>query len=232
MRLAPAASRPRFIVLTGGPGAGKTAVLEVARMHLPPFVEVLPEAASIVFRGGFPRRSTPAGRRAAQRTIFRVQQQLEQLAVDEGRARIVLCDRGTLDSLAYWPDDPNDLLSDMGTTLAEELARYASVIHLRPPTLQQGFENKRNPLRLESAAEAAEIDVRIEHAWAEHPRRSFVPSAANFVDKLRDVLAALGEEIQRATASQAPTSLEEGHPAALLEPAPVPANEGRTTAIV
>ncbi len=47
----------RRVVLTGGPGAGKTAALEVIRRLYAPHVQVLPEAASIVFGGGFPRRA-------------------------------------------------------------------------------------------------------------------------------------------------------------------------------
>lgn len=46
---------PRRIVLTGGPGAGKTAVLEMMRKTLCEHVVVVPESAGIVFGGGFPR---------------------------------------------------------------------------------------------------------------------------------------------------------------------------------
>lgn len=49
----------RRIVLTGGPGAGKTALLELIRQSFCSHVTVLPEAASIVFGGGWdghPRR--------------------------------------------------------------------------------------------------------------------------------------------------------------------------------
>lgn len=45
------------IVLTGGPGAGKTALLELIRQSFCAHVKVLPEAASIIFGGGFPGRT-------------------------------------------------------------------------------------------------------------------------------------------------------------------------------
>lgn len=48
------------VVLTGGPGAGKTAVLELIRQSLCTHVKILPEAAGIVFGGGFPRDTNPA----------------------------------------------------------------------------------------------------------------------------------------------------------------------------
>ncbi len=82
----------RRVVLTGGPGGGKTAVLEVARKHFGERLLVLPEAATIVFGGGFPRGTSGPARRAAQRAIFRVQVELESMALEEGRAQAVLCD--------------------------------------------------------------------------------------------------------------------------------------------
>lgn len=42
---------PRRVVLTGGPGAGKTAVLELIRLFFCEHVKTLPEAAGIVFGG-------------------------------------------------------------------------------------------------------------------------------------------------------------------------------------
>ena len=66
----------RLIVLTGGPGAGKTAVLEIVSRMLNHHIAVLPEGASLLFAGGFPRQDSPAARRAAQRAIFHVQHEL------------------------------------------------------------------------------------------------------------------------------------------------------------
>lgn len=182
----------RRIVLTGGPGAGKTAVLELVRQHFCEHVHVLHESASIVFGGGFPRRPHGEGRRAAQRAIFHVQRELE--AVEEGEnAAIVLCDRGTVDGAAYWPG-PSDLWSSVGTTLADELARYNAVIHLRTPSMGEGY-NHVNPLRLESAGEAAAIDERLLHVWTTHPRRFVIEAHAAFLDKARHVLDILRNEL-------------------------------------
>ena len=94
--------RRRRIVLTGGPGAGKTAVLELVRQSFCSHVKVLTEAAGILFAGGFPRGGDAESRRAAQRAIFYVQRELE-LAADAENLAIVLCDRGTVDGTAYWP---------------------------------------------------------------------------------------------------------------------------------
>lgn len=185
-------SRRRRIVVTGGPGAGKTAVLEIARRELAHDVEVLPESASIVFGGGFPRRSDDVARRAAQRAIYHVQNELERLPPLNGGS-VTLCDRGTLDALAYWPGSWNGFLTDIGTTLARELARYDAVVHLRVPDDHNGYHG--NALRIESAREAREIDERLLEVWATHPRRVVVETHADFLLKAQRTLAVIRELI-------------------------------------
>lgn len=174
------------IVITGGPGAGKTACLEVARRTLCDHVGFARESASIVFGGGFPREPRELAECAAQRAIFHVQHELETLFDDRADLEVVLCDRGTLDCAAYWPRAEADFYRELGTTHAAELARYAIVIHLRPPPDGDGY--KRKGLRIESAAEAARIDTRIEHCWRGHPSRFFVEHTHDFHAKVRRVL--------------------------------------------
>ncbi|NDI06057.1 MAG: hypothetical protein EBY58_07285 [Rhodobacteraceae bacterium] len=43
------------IVLTGGPGGGKTTAADLFRRELGEKVVVVPEAATMLFSGGFPR---------------------------------------------------------------------------------------------------------------------------------------------------------------------------------
>jgi predicted ATPase len=182
----------RRVVLTGGPGAGKTAVLELIRHSFCEHVKILPESASIVFGGGFPRGGTELMLKAAQRAIFYVQRELEAAADAENPA-IVLCDRGTIDGGAYWPGG-EDLWASVGTTLEEQLRRYDAAIHLRTPTGAGGYDHQ-NPLRIESAAEAADIDTRIAHAWERHPRRFFVEPSSDFLDKAACALDILRGEL-------------------------------------
>jgi predicted ATPase len=183
---------PRRVVLTGGPGAGKTAVLELIRLFFCEHVRTLPEAAGIVFGGRFPRSDRPALRQAAQRAIYHIQRELESVA-DADNAAIVLCDRGTVDCAAYWTGDGN-LFSAVGTTRAIELARYDAVIHLRTPTSPQDY-NTDNPLRLESIEEAAVIDARIAEQWSDHPRRFVLEPTEDFLHKAAQALALLREEV-------------------------------------
>lgn len=183
---------PRRVVLTGGPGAGKTAVLELVRQRFCRHVAVLPESAGIVFGGGFPRRRTMPGRRAAQRVIYHVQDEMERLVQEEAEAAVALCDRGTLDGAAYWPAAPEGFFAELGTTHERELARYEAVLHLRTPNGEQGYGNQ-NPLRVENAEEAAAIDARIRELWLPHPRRFEIQSRADFLLKASEALELLRE---------------------------------------
>lgn len=183
---------PKRVVLTGGPGAGKTAVLEMVRHQLCRHVRVLPESAGILFGGGFPRGRSALERRAAQRAIYFVQRELEAASA-EANAALLLCDRGTVDGMAYWPG-PDDLFRSVGSSRLEEIARYDAVIHLRPPPANSGY-NHRNPLRVETAEEAAAIDRRIDDAWSGHPRILVVDSDPDFLSKVRRALAILRGEL-------------------------------------
>jgi predicted ATPase len=181
------------IVFTGGPGAGKTAVLALVQQSLCKHLRVLPEAAGIVFGGGFPRKDGQDTRRAAQRAIyFFVQRELEA-TVASADVGIALCDRGTVDGGAYWPG-PGELWDAVGTTLEVELARYAAVIHLRTPAAETGYDRS-NPLRIESAVEARVIDERITALWARHPRRFEIAPTSEFLAKAAHAVEILRGEL-------------------------------------
>jgi predicted ATPase len=182
----------RRIVLTGGPGAGKTAVLELLRHSLCDHVAILSEAAGIIFGGGFPRHDNIGVRRAAQRAIYHVQCELEAAAEADG-AGITLCDRGAIDGGAYWPG-PGDLFEAVGTTRSETLKRYDAVIHLRVPDEQHGYGHQ-NLLRVESVVEARRIDDRILSAWDNHPRRYVIDADNDFMEKAERTLHILRMEL-------------------------------------
>jgi predicted ATPase len=188
-------SVPRRIVLTGGPGAGKTAILEIVRKAFCEHVAIVPESASILFRGGFPRERSDDAECAAQRAIFHVQIELERLYASKASqgVELVLCDRGTVDSLAYWPRSADEFWKDLGTTAREQLARYDVVIHLEPPTDGHGYH--RDAVRIESAKESAAIDARIVAAWSAHPRRYSVPSTHRFLEKVKIVMGIVEKEL-------------------------------------
>ena len=180
------------VVLTGGPSAGKTAVLEVVARYFCEHLVALPEAASIVFGGGFPRRATEVSRRAAQEAIYHVQTALERAGAD-GAVAVLLCDRGTLDGLAYWPGDESSFFDSVRSTRERELSRYDAVLHLRTP--DPSHYATTNPLRIETASDAARIDARIETAWRDHPHRFFIENESDFITKVRHAVAIIRDSL-------------------------------------
>jgi predicted ATPase len=183
---------PKLVVLTGGPGGGKTAILEMARRYFCRHVVILPEAASIVFGGGFPRLDTPEAKRSAQRAIYYVQRELERMAV-ESKAAVVLCDRGTIDGLAYWSGTHRNFFEEFGTSLEEEISRYSAVIHVEVPASASMYQ--KNGIRRETVAQARALDRRIARVWHSHPRQLVVSAQAGFLDKLAYAIELLRNEV-------------------------------------
>lgn len=202
--------RTRRIVLTGGPGAGKTAVLELVRRQFCSHVRVLPEAAGIVFGGGFPRSTVPGDCRAAQRAIYFVQRELEHLGED-ANAAVVVCDRGTIDSAAYWPG-PGDFFAAVDSSKEREMSRYDAVIQLRTPRAGAGYGND-NPLRIETAAMAATIDDALLKLWDGHPCRFIVEASDDFLEKAArtlEILHSIMPACCRGVRSDARLAVEDG----------------------
>lgn len=188
-------------MLTGGPAAGKSAVLELARLFFCRHLLTLPEAAGIVFGGRFPRNHREDIRRAAQRAIYHVQRELESTAEVENAA-VVLCDRGTPDGSAYWAGD-GDLWSAVGTSREAELQRYYGVILLRTPSAPDAYD-QRNPLRIETQDEARAIDTKIADAWAGHPRLYEIPATEDFLTKAAHALLHLRELMPECCRNEVP----------------------------
>ncbi len=185
---------PKLIVLTGGPGAGKTTVLDMVKHMFMDNVVVLHEAASMIYNGGFMRRSTPSGIRAAQRAIYHIQREQERILEEDGQTRLGLCDRGTLDGLAYWPGAPEEFFRDLHTTEEAELARYAMVIHMRTPSMEHGYNNN-NPARIEAPEMAAKLDQKMIDIWKRHPNHFIVDSRQDFLHKAEEVVGIVSKLI-------------------------------------
>lgn len=184
----------RLVVVTGGPGAGKTAVLEMAKKVLCEHVAVLPEAASVVFGGGFWRLESASAKAAAQRAIYHVQLEMENLVLGEKKWAVGLCDRGTIDGLAYWNENPELFWEMSRSQITREYDRYAAVIHLRSPSADSGY-NHQNPLRVESATQAKQIDEKIHTVWSKHPHYTMIESTTDFVAKANRALSEIASAL-------------------------------------
>ncbi|MFN9720583.1 MAG: AAA family ATPase, partial [Planctomycetota bacterium] len=138
------------IVLTGGPGGGKTTAADLFRREIGERVVIVPESATLLFSGGFPRSTQPLAAAAAQHAIFHVQRQLEDVQSSLYPDRILLCDRGTVDGAAYWTGRPDDFFTSLNTTFEAELARYDGVIFFESAAVGGLTIEGGNPIRNES----------------------------------------------------------------------------------
>jgi predicted ATPase len=170
------------VTVTGGPSGGKTTLIEALQRDLHGKVSVVAEAASILYRGGFPRRATPEARKHVQRAIYYTQKELEELIEGETKTSLIVCDRGSLDSIAYWPGEAEDFFTSLKTNRQTELKRYDWVIHL--DTASHDSFDTSNPIRTESHIEAVELNQKIKQAWAGHPQRIIISHEAEFLLKI------------------------------------------------
>lgn len=179
------------IVVTGGPGGGKTTAADLFRRELHERVVVVPESATLLFSGGFPRYRDDEARRAAQTAIFHVQKNLEDVQAAAHPGRILLCDRGTIDGAAYWPGPADGFFRHVGSSLDAELARYDAVLFFETAAAANLPIEGGNPQRTETNAEAVALDRALRELWARHPRYRFVPHTNSFFAKLTFALDAL-----------------------------------------
>lgn len=184
--------KKKRVVFTGGPSGGKSSVIEILQRNFGRKVAAVPEAATILYGGGFPRTPGHESMRHIQRAIYYVVRELEDMTASAGDAPVMLCDRGTLDGMAYWPQDGQGFLESLGTTMERELGRYDMVLHLRSPGAAASY--KLSGTRIESHKQALELDKKIELAWQAHPKCFIVNEEPNFIVKVNHVIEILQRE--------------------------------------
>jgi hypothetical protein len=172
------------IVLTGGPGGGKTTAADLFRREIGESVVVVRETATLLYSGGFPRGANHAVKRATQKAIYHVQTNLEDAQYANYAQRVLLCDRGTVDGAVYWPDQPDDFFTALNTSLENELARYDAVLFFETAAVGDISIEGGNPIRIESNKEAIHLDQKLKSLWSQHPRFIFIPHNHSFIKKI------------------------------------------------
>jgi hypothetical protein len=158
-------------------------------------IVVVPEAATMMFSGGFPRYEEGDAIESVQRAIYHVQRNLENVQAAQYPERVLLCDRGTVDGAAYWPGEPAGFFEAMGTSLDAELARYDGVIFFESAAVGGlGIEGG-NPARKESLEEAAALDAELREIWGKHPRFQVVHHTTSFFKKIAFGLSIMEEMV-------------------------------------
>lgn len=196
-------TRPRVIVLTGGPCAGKTTLLtrleqlKVIAGHELLFV---PEAATILVSRGL-----VIGQNVVhfQTETMRLQLQLEREAIHRAQNLdhpcAIICDRGTLDGAGYCSALEFDAIAakfkEKRATLA---ARYGLVVHLVSAAVEApgAYTLDNNTARIENLEEAIAQEHRTLQAWATHPNRHIIGCPDSFEKKLDDAIECIAQFLQ------------------------------------
>lgn len=179
------------IVVTGGPGGGKTTALDLFQRELKSAVKIVPEAATLLFGHGLDRRVGDADPLPLQRSIYRMQTGLEAIFRDCYPERLLICDRGTLDGLAYWPGVEAEYFASLATSYEREAARYGAVIFFQSAAIQGEDVRSNNPYRSEDSRTAAALDERLRRVWERHPGFHYIPTEASFMRKINRGLEAI-----------------------------------------
>ena len=122
---------------------------------------------------------------------------------------LLVCDRGSLDGIAYWPGGKGtEFLGSVQSSLEAEIARYDWVIHL--DTAPESHYDVTNPLRTEPFSEAWALNERVKAAWSSHPRRFIIDNdSGHFIDKLGRALTVVQEILKGRGYGEILQSLEE-----------------------
>mmetsp|Transcript_16490 Transcript_16490/g.49240 ORF Transcript_16490/g.49240 Transcript_16490/m.49240 type:complete len:434 (-) Transcript_16490:31-1332(-) len=218
---APELGPPRVhrIVVTGGPCAGKTTAMSKLSLRLRNMgfdVYVVPELATLTINAGAaPGSYSKEQHRDWEVAILRLQMALEdgfaeiaeRCSLTEGKHAVLLCDRGTMDVLAYLQKEVFDeVLEENGWTIPQlRDKRYEAVVHLVTAAVgaEEHYTLENNKARMESREAAAALDGRLSRAWVGHNSLHVVDNADGFDEKMRRatecVCRALGVPGPRAT---------------------------------
>jgi len=184
------------IALSGGPGGGKSTAAELFKLEYKDFISLVPEVATLLFRGGYPRVDSPLVIESIQKSIFHVQNNLEDTYANLFPHHTLLCDRGTVDGGGYWPYGPEDFYKTMGTSLEAELASYDAVIFFETAAAGGFTIDLGNPVRNEDQKKAIEIDLKLKALWSQHPNFVYIKNETSFLKKIMKGIEAMDDLVK------------------------------------
>lgn len=186
------------IVITGGPGGGKTTALDLFKREYVDQSCIVPEAATVLFSSNIKRASDKENVKALQKAIFKLQHTLEELIEFQNPNKLIICDRGSLDGLAYWPGNKESFFESVDSTLEDELERYHAVIFFETAAANGNDINSNNPYRNESSNEAVDLDQKLQQIWSKHKNYHLIKSHDSFLDKIMKGIKKIDEVIKQA----------------------------------
>jgi len=185
------------IVLTGGPCAGKSKVLEHLKKHFNGKLLPVPEVATKLFTEGYPRPGKDVEWSEKWQADFqaavllrqmRLEIELEQQATEQG-IKIIVCDRGLLDGAAYVPAGREEFASTYKVDVLGAMKSYYIVVHLESTAVgDPGFySSDNNKSRFETLERAQYLEMTTRAAWCDHPGWRFVSCNLGLAGKVQTV---------------------------------------------
>ena len=178
---------PNIIVLTGGPGGGKTTLInellttdtEGKRWF------ALPESALMLIQGGLDgyglyKTGHTSQAKKFQKAVVFLQIAHEDICSDVIESSIfLLSHRGALDPLAFWLSNgwaEKDFFTFLNTSREELYKRYFAVIHLETAAIDAEKYYIRDAVthKRELSKKAAEIDQLCAYVWNRHHNYFFI----------------------------------------------------------
>lgn len=190
----------KIVVLTGGPCSGKTSALAFLSRELRDHgIDVLTvdEVATQFITGGIvPNRDTLSLEDFQRHIIYHIiekENRWKEVAKSMKASRkIIICDRGTLDSMAYMEGTAFRTMIKKEDWTIPELrdGRYDGIIHMRTAAMGalEYYTTENNKARRESPEEARELDQKTLQAWIGHPHLRVIDNSTDFQGKLNRVL--------------------------------------------
>lgn len=186
------------IIITGGPCAGKTSVLQFLSTYLPEFgvtPVLVPEAATTLIQGGISPASV--GVVSFQAAVFALHLANEAV-FGEGSTHLrdknplLVFDRGLMDGKAYMqPADFQRMIDSHNLTEDEILSRYGLILHLESAAVGKPelYSSETNDARYEERGTAVVVEQNTLAVWDGHPNRRVIPCYDDFDVKCERVLA-------------------------------------------
>lgn len=187
------------IVLTGGPRAGKSSIIEEIKDYVSKKSNVrlyiIPETATEISKNLVKPQNVDVGyyfqNTVFKRQLFKEDEVKDVLNYSFGDINIILCDRGIFDNKAYLNDDYEfDLLLECyKKNELELLDEYDMVLHLVSSSLKENieYETESNKERYESKEESKKLDIKTRKAWLGSRNWNIIYPEDNFEVKVNNV---------------------------------------------
>jgi len=185
------------IAITGAPCSGKTEFIRWVNNSSSDFI-VLPEIASITKSTGL-KFKTEIERTQFQKVVFGLQKDFEKQIADVTICEeqiVTLCDRGTVDAVAYCQDS---FIRENNIDVIYEAASYDMVIFFKLPENERVYDElcKENIYRDEDYVTSKHLEQRLLSLWGYHKNLVTIPFMKNAVEKYELAHDALLEFLEK-----------------------------------